>query len=83
MPNMSGHMARAVAVLAVTAAALGCLASTAAIAADNVNIPRRPLVAEVAEVSIGNLSRPGFPDGINLAAAADNTSGGLRRPLDP
>lgn len=78
MPYMSGHMARAVAVLAVTAAALGCLASTAAIAADNSSIPRRPLVAEA---SIGNLARPGFPDGINPTAAADDTSGSLRRPL--
>jgi len=81
---MSGRLARALAMSALTAAALSCLAPTAPAAADNSGVPRRP---QIAHASIGNIARPGFPDGINSTAtataddSADDSSGGLRRPL--
>jgi hypothetical protein len=81
---MSGRLARTLAMSALTGAALSCLVFTAPVAADNTGIPRRP---QIAHASIGNLARPFFPDGINSTATvtatttADDSSGGLRRPL--
>ena len=79
MLDLSRRVARALAASLVVAA-LGCLASAAPAAADNsMGGMRRPLVEAASQ---GNLSRPGFPDGIN-SATADDSSGGLRRPLAP